>query len=406
MLQRSRDRRRAPTGHSLVDCAGHCQPTAHPGRGGGDSGSHDPLAPPCTWNPLPGEERRLTRRRLAARPFPGASDRARTPRCYTSRRAPICRRSKRDVATSRDGILALSGPVGTTASTGAGSPGACALADDVRAALAQHGFAPCRAALLSPLGDRKGRRCAYRVETEDGRVVKARLFESPEEARRVLALRAGLEGAFAPALARLGAAVLEEWIDGVPLLELDWEAWVEPAGALLGRLHARPLPPDAPATSPTRPWIESATSDLEMLGATGRLASTEVERLRAAIRERDPGASRTALAHLDFCADNMVIDVHGWLRVIDNEMLAVRPPGFDLARTFLLWPMAPDAWARFRRGYRSAAPIEPEAAAFWRLVATLQGARIFLSLSPTRAAACVALLRRLLAGGQPADDDR
>jgi Ser/Thr protein kinase RdoA (MazF antagonist) len=296
--------------------------------------------------------------------------------------------------------------VSTTANTRAGSSGARTLGDDVRAALVRHGFAPCRAALLSPLGERKGRRCAYRVETEDGRVVKARLFESPEEARRVLALRAGLERAFAPALARDGAVVLEEWIDGAPLRERDWEAWVEPAGALLGRLHAHPLPPDAPAASPTRPWIESATSDLEMLGAAGRLACAEAGRLRAAIRERDPGTSRTALAHLDFCADNMVIDVHGRLRVIDNEMLAVRPPGFDLARTFHLWPMAPDTWARFRRGYRSAAPAEPEAAAFWRLVAALQGARIFLALSPTRSAACVALLRRLLAGGPPGDEER
>ncbi|MGH7898278.1 MAG: phosphotransferase family protein [Candidatus Binatia bacterium] len=261
---------------------------------------------------------------------------------------------------------------------------------------------PWRAALLSPLGVNKGRRCAYRVEDSAGRVLKAREFESADEARRVFELRAGLEDAFAPALARHGAVLLEEWIEGEPLAERDFGTWAEPAGALLGRLHARPLGPDQPATLSTERWIAGAEADLELLGAAGKLAAREVGRLRDEIRRRDPGSSPTALVHTDFSAGNMLIDGEGRLRIIDNEGLAVRPPGLDLGRTFHLWPMPAATWQRFRRGYRSVAS-DPGASGFWRIVATLVGARLFLRLDPPRHEASLALLRRFLAGEQLSD---
>jgi Ser/Thr protein kinase RdoA (MazF antagonist) len=279
------------------------------------------------------------------------------------------------------------------------------LSEAIHAALAAHGWTPRRAALVSPLGARKGRRGAYRIEDDAGRVVKARQFEDADTARRVFELRAGLEAAFAPALARHDTVILEEWIEGVPVAAGDWDRWVEPAGALLGRLHARPLPPYAATTTSTRAWIEDAASDLETLGTARALTSAEVARLRAAIGAHDPGTARTALAHLDFCADNMVVDGQDRLRVIDNELLAIRPPGLDLARTFHLWPMPAAAWARFRGGYLSVVPADPGAAIFWQRVATLRGVRIFLARSPARRDATLGLLRRLLAG-VPADAPR
>jgi aminoglycoside phosphotransferase (APT) family kinase protein len=269
---------------------------------------------------------------------------------------------------------------------------------EIGAALALHGFEAVRGVLLSPLGEKKGRRCAYRIEDEGGKVVKVRLFENAEEARRVFEQRAALEEAFAPAVACHGAVLIEAWVEGVPLVDLDWESWVEPAGALLGRLHATPLGAHEPPNVSTRRWREGAESDLEILTAAGTIASAEADRLRAELRQRDPGESRTALIHTDFCADNMVIDTRGRLRVIDNEGMAVRPPGFDLARTFQLWPMSKEARVRFRRGYLSSAPMEPEAPGFWRIAAVLLGARIFLKLSATRLEASVGLLREFLAG--------
>ena len=280
------------------------------------------------------------------------------------------------------------------------------LSEEIGAALAAYGLAAVDVALVSPLGARKGRRQAYCVTAAGGRIVKARRFEGEDEARRVFELRAGLEAAFAPALARQGAVVIEEWIEGSPLADAHWRVWVEPAGALLGRLHARPLPPGAAATVTTGGWLAEADADLAALAAARRIEGVWAEHLRAAIRASDPGTCRTALAHLDFCADNMVIDRDGRLRVVDNELLAIRPPGLDLARTFHLWPMPAASRARFHRGYLSAAPADPGAAGFWRLVAALRGARIFLGRSSARLEASLALLRRLLAGAEPFPDGR
>ncbi len=276
-------------------------------------------------------------------------------------------------------------------------------ARDIAAALKQHGLRPRRVVLISPLQERKGRHFAYRVDTEDGCMVKVRHFGKPEEARRLLELRAGLEEAFAPALAQYGPVLIEQWLEGMPLSELDAEDRAEDAGALLGRLHAKPLGPDVPAIRSTRTWTEGAESDLEILARAGKLAPGEAASLRAEMLQRDPGVARAALIHQDFCAENMLIDTRGRLRVIDNEQLAIAPAGFDLGRTFHRWPMSDAAWMRFRRGYRSSAPAEPEAIGFWRIVAALVGARVFLERIPARLEASLALLRRFTEGKSLAD---
>ena len=268
---------------------------------------------------------------------------------------------------------------------------------EIAHALDRHGLRPRTITLVSPLRERKGRRWAYRVETEDGRLVKARQFENREVASQVFTLRTGLEDAFAPALARYGPVLIEAWIDGVPLAELAWDAW-EDAGALLGRLHAHPLGTDAPSTLPTRKWRDGAHSDLELLRDAGALTDREVASLRAEIGQRDPVTARAAIIHMDYCADNMLIDVHGRLRIIDNEQVAIAPIGFDLGRTFHLWPMPDAAWVRFRTGYESSAPAPPDALGFWRIIATLVGARVFQHRSPVQFDASLALLRRFVAG--------
>jgi hypothetical protein len=284
------------------------------------------------------------------------------------------------------------------------TPPQAPLSAAIRAALAEQGLEAVRGELLSPLGEKKGRRCAYRVETGRGEIIKAREFENAEEARRVFEQRRGLEPAFAPAIACSGTVLIEEWIEGEPLREYDTEAWAETAGAILGRLHACPLPPGEAAIVSTRRWRDGAESDLDLLLAAGGLTAGEGERLRDELARRDPGEARTAVIHTDFCGDNMVIDTHGRLRVIDNEGIAVRPPGFDLARTFQLWPMSLETRRRFRHGYLSAAPYEPAAPGFWRVSAALLSTRIFARLSRPRFAQSVALLREFLAGEHLSED--
>lgn len=270
---------------------------------------------------------------------------------------------------------------------------------DIEEALRLHGMRARSIALVSTLKERKGRRWAYRVDTDDGRTVKARLFESIEAAGEVFDLRAGLEEAFAPALARYGAVLIEEWIAGVPIVELDWERWVDEAGALLGRLHARET---LPALATAR-WCEGAQSNLDQLRESGKLNAGAIDILRAEIARRDPGEAHGVVAHLDFCADNMVIDTSGRLRIIDNELMSIAPAGLDLARTFDLWPMSASTWSRFRRAYAGAAPSDPGAAGFWRVVTTLTNARIFRERSEHRFEAALAKLRRYAGGEDLAD---
>lgn len=274
---------------------------------------------------------------------------------------------------------------------------------EIDRALEQHGVTPRRVVLISPLQERKGIRFAYRVELEDGRTIKARHFGSEEDARRLFELSAGLEAAFARPLAQYGPVLVEEWIEGVPLSDLQGEAWAEDAGILLGRLHATPLGAQVPPTSSTRRWREAAESDLALIGLAGKLAAGEAASLQTEIARRDPGLARVVLIHKDFSAENMLIDIHGQLRIIDNEQLEIAPAAFDLGRTFHRWPMSDGTWTRFLRGYRSSAPREPEAIAFWKIVASLETTRVFLQRFPARLDASLALLRRFAEGKSLSD---
>ena len=269
---------------------------------------------------------------------------------------------------------------------------------EIAAALEHFAITPRRIVLISPMRDRKGSRLSYRVDAEDGCITKLRQLDSAEHARRLLQLRAGLEAAFAPALGHHGCVLLEEWIDGTPLSEPAADARAEEAGALLGRLHARALDVDMPTTLSTRERRSRAISNLEILLNARQLTPREAAGLRAEIARRDPGATAAVLIHLDFCAENMLIDGHGRLHVVDNELLSIGPAGFDLGRTFDRWPMSDAAWARFCRGYGSSAPAEPEAVGFWKIYAALLGARVRYERSPQRLDAVLRRLRRFAAG--------
>jgi Ser/Thr protein kinase RdoA (MazF antagonist) len=269
------------------------------------------------------------------------------------------------------------------------------LETEIRDALERNGLRPGHLSLVSPLGERKGMRYAYRVQTDDGRVVKARHFGTADEARRVYELRRRLEAAFAPVLAVSGAVLIETWVDG-EMLGADAEAWAQTAGALLGRLHAAPLGADISTQCGTMRWSEAAAADLDLLRGAGVIDSAENESFRAAIALRDPGRARVALIHKDFCAENMLIDNHGALRIIDTEQLAIDPIGFDLAWTWHRWPMPPESWSQFLSGYRSTAPWKPQAQEYWRIVTGLTLARVFFQRMPARLDVQLGRLRRCL----------
>ncbi len=264
---------------------------------------------------------------------------------------------------------------------------------EVREALERHGAGSWQLEPISGLGESKGRRWAFRARAPDGGSVKARHLETPEEARALCVLRAGLEPAFAPVLACHGAVVIEEWVEGEPPAP-GAEDWAAQAGALLGRLHARPAEGFAAGAGP-RLWLDTAHRDLAVLCDGGWLGVAEAEGLRARLDVADLGEAM-ALIHRDFCAENMIIDVQGRLRVIDNEWLTLGPPAFDLGRTRHRWPLTAAGWERFLDGYRAEAG-EPEQLELWTLVATLFGARVFAQVDRKRLDPLLSLLREQVA---------
>ena len=203
--------------------------------------------------------------------------------------------------------------------------------------------------LVSPLGTAEGRRFAYRVVTADGQTVKARHLGPP----RMRTVCAPSGATSTPRSLRCSTSPVPcSSKSGSPahrLGHLDSTPWFEPAGALLGRLHhararrgcdLHPIVDRGGALGPRAPR-----------GAE-EITVPEATALRARLHATDPGAARLGLIHKDFCADNFVIDTAGALRVIDNELLDIDPIGFDLGRTFHLWPMDDGAWTAFHQRLR------------------------------------------------------
>lgn len=252
-------------------------------------------------------------------------------------------------------------------------------------------------ALISPLGARKGRRFAFRVETADGRVIKVRLFESEAEARRIFTLRCGLGDGFAPVNALIADIIVETWVAGEPIESVGGVRWEVEAGGLLGRLHATPLPDDVRERVPTAQWLEAARSDIALLVEAGHLDGQEREHVLAVLADCDPGTARVGLTHRDFCGENMIADAAGRLWVIDNEQLAFDPRGFDLAWTRYRWPLSPHEWAAFVDAYTEGSGAAPEAFEFWQVAAGLMLARVFHQRSPARLDSVLPLLRSSIA---------
>jgi hypothetical protein len=132
--------------------------------------------------------------------------------------------------------------------------------------------------------------------------------------------------AFVYPIARSSRVLVEPWIEGAALGPREAEVRAEEAGALMGCLHAIPLP-GAPARIDTRAWCGLASEALGRLGSARTLAAPEVANLRALLSQDDPGSGCAALVHRDYCPENLLADRLGRLRVIDNEWFKIDAPG-------------------------------------------------------------------------------
>ncbi len=243
-------------------------------------------------------------------------------------------------------------------------------------------------------------RVAFRLELDDGRVVKARCCADEARARDIWEIDRHLA---IPGLARIhardGCVLMEEWVEGAPLSHADGTPeHVAAAATLLASLHSvGQIEGIAARLMTAAERLERARRDLALLSERGALSRGQARTLREALRRLDRGATETGVIHRDFCAENMVRRPDGRLCVIDNEGLALGPLAYDLGRVWCLWPMPAVAWGLFLETYAARrAQASPDSALMvWKIAATARSAALRLAADPGRLQEPLARLREL-----------
>lgn len=246
-------------------------------------------------------------------------------------------------------------------------------------------------ACISRHGASRPGREAWRLGFADGTRLKARRLASAARAATVEAIVARLDPErFPRVVARRGAALLEEWVEGESPegrpLDGPFARW---AGETLSAVHRTPPPPGLEA--PGDP-CERLEDDLSWLEAAGALPAADAARLRA----RRAPSSAPALVHRDLCPENLVRDRGGRLHVVDNAAARLGHREEDLARTFYRWPMERALERAFLDAYAERSDPAGFLAhrGFWTAAALAHAARVRLARGYARATETV---ERLLA---------
>ena len=257
---------------------------------------------------------------------------------------------------------------------------------DIVRALDAYGLCPQQIEPLpTPVGAQR-QRASFRVETEDGRRLKARRMDNAQAAARQHALRQELPAAFAPVLFRHDAVLLEKWIDGRSLHDgVVEEDHIRQLAVLMRSLHmtgsaaGQALPFQADIGE-----LRSITAScLDFLEAGRVLEPAIIARLRTIAAISAPALATHRLIHTDLCGENLVVDAAGRVSAIDNEHFRFGPAGMDLAR---LWYRSGwygegadgPSWRLFCHHYGADADVQDDARhrPFWRLAATVLSARL------------------------------
>lgn len=265
------------------------------------------------------------------------------------------------------------------------------LGADLAALVTTVGARLVRTTLITGLPSATLRRATFRLEFADGRVLKGRWFDTPADAERVEILTRALGLRSLPRVwARQGAALLEDWIGGVPLDSVVPSLpRFRQAGALLGAIHGAATPPSAPGTLPSA--VEAPPSVEARRAATVRgidgltrlqlVPGPAAHRLQTLVDAHAPGdrdADRLerGIVHRDFCAENIILAPDGQLWVVDNGTLTIDAYDFDLGRTWYRWPMTREQWRVFAHGYRRHRDTERFVAhfPFWAIAVLVEAA--------------------------------
>jgi aminoglycoside phosphotransferase (APT) family kinase protein len=233
--------------------------------------------------------------------------------------------------------------------------------------------------LLTTLPSPVSGRASLRLRLEDGRTLKAIVFETESEAKRAaMLLRFADRHHFPEMLGRRGRAMMFKWVDGRPVVPAD--CGLERLGEL-GRIHAKlhstPLPGKIKHHAmPAENWNERLDRYFHEFARFEVLAAGE-QRLAARLAlNHSPKDIPVGLVHKDFCAENMVIDPSGHIWVIDIETFSVDSPDYDLARTWHRWPMKSEQSEAYLDGYRCLrSTVEfQEYSLYWKIAVLVESA--------------------------------
>lgn len=278
-----------------------------------------------------------------------------------------------------------------------------ALDDALAALLEERGLESARIETVTTLGHAGDKRQSVHVITPSGEW-KGRCV-TPAIAERFTALRPYLDDARFPRLvARRGRALLLEWRPGKPIGSDPMTAdTARSAGATLAALHAHTAAEEETLERfafPARKWPLRAGRAFDAVAETDLLTHAERVRIQRLLKS-SPTIDRTTLVHGDFCPENFVIDDDGTLHVIDNETLSVDDRLWDLARTWIRWPMSRTVADAFWEGYGGPPTDVAESLVWWSAAACLE-ASAFRLRAKADVTPALDMLRRILADGPDA----
>lgn len=253
------------------------------------------------------------------------------------------------------------------------------IGDDIFSVLATAGLTPIAAAAITTLPSPISTHATFRITLANGCRIKARRMKGIAKARRFARVRRAVSYTQLPTIiAAEGKIVVEEWIEGTPLSELQLSCErLEQAAKILGELHAT-------TSLEGRSLLRSRSTEairrrverqLQSVRDRGAITEAEQEHLLNMVDTFAPERAVVGLTHNDLCAENLVEDEDGHLYAIDNEHMKLDFLDFDLARTWYRWALPKQAWGTFlsRYGKWSSLPSS-ESEPFWRIAAIAKSA--------------------------------
>jgi len=207
---------------------------------------------------------------------------------------------------------------------------------------------------LTTLPSGSSARRSFRLDFENGEVLKSRCFESVGDAKRVEKILGLLNPEHFPRMVRRrGCAMLLQWIEGASVASKDWNSEsLRRIGSLHAQIHMIPVSRFLRALSPTLSgWLIRLDHYLSQLHDIGAINDSDVSSAQRIIRSRRPERLSVGIVHKDLCAENIVTSPDGEIWVVDNETLSVDSPDYDLTRTFYRWPMDASQTEAYLQGY-------------------------------------------------------